>query len=436
MATGPDRALPAGDGVHARSAEDAFVALQAGPDGLDATRVAVRREAFGPNLLPERRPSPWAFVAHQLRSVFVWILAAALALSVAVPVLEAERTLGPGDFVDAFVIAGILVLNTLLGAVQEARAERSIAELRSLSSPRTLVRREGRATKVPSQELVPGDVVLLEAGDRVSADLRLVQARSLQVDESALTGESLPVDKHTDAVQADAVVAEQGCMVFAGTLVTGGSGEGLVAHTGARTQVGRLAGLLAASSPPSTPLERQLQRLARVLAIGAGLAVLLVLGVGALRGMPLGELLLVAVSLGVSMVPEGLPAVVTVCFAVGARRMARAGALVRRLDALETLGSVTVLCSDKTGTLTENRMAVVETWGDDLELLAVIGASCNHAPDATHGDPTEVALVRHALDRGVQRLPIDAEPVPFSSERKLMTTVHGGRSFTKGAPSG
>ncbi len=419
---------------HAEPAEQVADTLGASEAGLSSAEAAERLREHGPNTLPRARTSPLAFVGHQLQSVFVWILMAALVLSIVLPIVEATHQLSATDFIDAFVIGGILVLNTLLGAVQEARAERSIAVLAKMSAPRALVLRDGAAHHVASRDMVPGDRVLLEAGDRVPADLRLLSATSLQVDESALTGESSPVDKGIEPVAEGADLGDRSSMAWSGTLVTHGSGVGIVTHTGTHTEVGRLAGLLQASKAPPTPLEGQLQRLARALALVALVSVVLVAGVGALQQLPLGELLLVSVSLGVSMVPEGLPAVVTVCFAVAARRMVEHGALVRRLDALETLGSVTVLCSDKTGTLTENRMTVVETWGDDEALLAEIGISCNHAADATHGDPTELALLRFAEEHGARRRPIDDEPVPFSSEIKYMTTRHGADLYTKGAP--
>ncbi|MCO4744391.1 MAG: cation-transporting P-type ATPase [Proteobacteria bacterium] len=419
---------------HAQSTDQVWATQQSQEDGLSQAEAARRLAAEGENALPESKRSPFALVVKQLKSIFVWILAFALVLSIALPVLEAEHALGLSDFVDAIVIAGILVMNTALGVFQEARAEKAIAQLASFAAPRANVLREGTATEVPATEVVRGDVLVLSAGDRIPTDARVTTHSGLRVDESALTGESLPVPKQADAVPADAAVADQKSMVFAGTLVTAGSCQAVVTAIGRHTEVGHLAGLLQSAEPPPTPLELQLQRLARLLAIVAAVAVVIIMVVGTLRGMPTGELLLVAVSLGVSMVPEGLPAVVTVCFAVGARHMAQQGALVRRLDALETLGSVSVLCTDKTGTLTENRMTVVEHWAADARVLAQVGASCNRASDGSHGAPTETALLRFAEEQKAKRLAIDSEPVPFSSAVKYMATTHAGRTFYKGAP--
>ncbi|TNE88515.1 MAG: cation-translocating P-type ATPase [Deltaproteobacteria bacterium] len=406
-----------------------------GAPGLSAEEVQQALAEWGPNRLPEAPRSLFALVRRQLQDALVYILLAALAISIATPFLEG----GPltlGRFLDAFVIGVILVLNATLGIAQEYQAERAIAELDRLHAPRARVRRDGTVVLVDAAELVPGDRLLLEAGDRLSADARLVHVSHLTVDESTLTGEAEPVVKSLDPAEAGAPLAERNSEVFAGTLVTRGAGEAVVSATGVHTQLGQIATLVAETHIPMTPLQQRLQQLGRNLGVVALVLCGLVALVGLLRELHVLEVLLIATSLAVSAVPEGLPAVVTVCFALGVRRMARQNALVRRLDALETLGAVTVVCSDKTGTITENRMTVVEHRGDGLDevALATVFASCSHGdlPDA--GDPTELALLAWAEAIGAQRLPIDEEEVPFTSEAKYMRTRHGGRVFLKGSP--
>lgn len=405
-------------------------------DGLSAAEVDAARAQWGPNKLPE---TPWSIldlVRHQLQDVLVYILLAALAISIVTPFAEGHA-LSVGSFVDAIIIATILVLNAALGVIQEFQAERAIAELDRLHAPHARVRRDGRVQSIDAADVVPGDLLVLDAGDRLSADARLVQIAHLQADESALTGEAEPVAKTLDPLPADTPLAERDCMVHAGTLVTRGSGEALVVATGIHTELGQIAELVAATRLPTTPLQERLQQLGRNLGMVALAMCGLVSIVGWVRDMPVLEILLIATSLAVSAVPEGLPAVVTVCFALGVRRMAKQHALTRRLDALETLGAVTVVCTDKTGTITCNRMTVVEHHladGFDATTLATVFASCSHGelPDA--GDPTELALLAWAEERGAERLPIDVEEVPFSSEAKYMQTRHGDRVFVKGSP--
>jgi Ca2+-transporting ATPase len=375
-------------------------------------------------------------LVHQFADLFVLVLLAALAISVAMPFFEHDSPRA-SDFVDAYVIASILLANAVLGFVQEYRAENAIAELERLAVGRVEVRRPEGDVVLDSAQLVPGEVFRLEAGDRIPADARLLETQFLEVDESALTGESLPVAKSEDPVPADKDLADRSSMVHAGTLATRGHGLAVTTTTGLNTEVGRIAGLMVAAERAPTPLERQLARLGRLLGAVVLVLCVFVFFLGWFQDLPLLETALVGVSLAVSAVPEGLPAVVTVCFALGVRRMAAADALVRRLESLETLGSVTVIATDKTGTLTQNRMSVVDSWvlnPQDQPLLAEIGASCNHARDENKGDPTETALLAFANAHGATRIPIDEELVPFTSQRKYMATRHGRVSFFKGAP--
>jgi P-type Ca2+ transporter type 2C len=420
----------------ARRPDEVLAELNSSSAGLTDDEAEARAAEGGLNELPEAPRSVWRMIGRQFHDVLIYILIGALALSVAAPILE-EGTPTLESFLDAFVIAAILVSNAILGFVQEWKAEGAIAELARLSGSTARVRRGGTERSLPSRDLVPGDVVLLDAGDRVPADARLLAAAHLRVDESSLTGESLPVPKDPKPVDEDAPVAEQRSMLFGGTLVTRGSGEAVVTATGPGSEMGRIAELVGQTVLPQTPLQAQLAKLSKAM----GAAVLLLCGVvvvfGVVRDMALIDTLLVAVSLAVSAVPEGLPAVVTVCFALGVRRMADHNALTRRLDSLETLGSVTVICADKTGTITGNRMEVVATWTpctEDAPQLAVIGASCNRAALPNLGDPTEVALLRHAASLDIERRPIDHEDVPFTSEGKYMQTRHGAATYLKGSP--
>jgi len=413
---------------------------------------AARRvlERHGPNTIPQPRPPrPWVRVLAQLRDPMILLLLGAAALTTLL-----------SDFTDLAVILVVIVLNTAVGVVQELRAERALAALRQLAAPQARVLRSGHAVVVPAAEVVPGDLVLLQAGDVVPADLRLTDAARLQVDESALTGESVPVDK---AVAAEA---------SAGTVATTGRGAGVVTRTGPDSALGRIASLLAAQRPRPTPLQRRLAGLSRTLSVAAVALSGLVAISGVLRGLPLTQMVVTAVSLTVAAVPESLPAVVTLALALGAHRMARRSAVVRRLPAVETLGAVTVVAADKTGTLTEGAMRCERVWtevgehvaegngyqpygqlrgpgGADLGRLLRDVVLCNdadlRAPGADRpdwspvGDPTEAALLALAGRGGVDVAAVRAAgprtaEVPFDSVRKRMTTEHGGLLVCKGAP--
>lgn len=407
-----------------------------GMSGLSTHQVAALRAEHGPNALPEPRRSVWRLVGRQFQDVLVWILLGAMVLSAVVPLFE-HAPLTAASFLDAYVIGAILVLNAVLGFVQEYRAESAIAALKRMSAHHARVRRDGREQEILAEELVPGDLLLLTAGDRVAADGLLLGQAFLQVDESGLTGESVPVSKGVGPADPAAPLADQLGQVFGGTLVTRGTGTARVTATGPHTETGRIAALVGAAELPATPLQLRLAALGRTLGYAALVVCGVVVAIGVVRGLPPTELLMLGLSLAVSAVPEGLPAVVTVCFALGVRRMAAHDALVRRLDSLETLGCVTVICTDKTGTLTENRMTVVAEWlpeGGDRALLGTALASCNHAVLPELGDPTELAVLRFGERVGGVREPIDQEEVPFTSEVKHMRTRHGGRSFLKGAP--
>lgn len=430
--------------------------------GLTHRDAARRFKEIGPNELEERGiKSPWRILWEQVTSIMVVILILAALISAFL-----------GDIVDSIAILAIIVLNSLIGFQQEFKAEQALSALKKLAVPHVKVKREGHVREIPARELVPGDMVLLEAGNLVPADCRLIEAINLRTDESALTGESLPVEKEAHFVaSSDLSLGDRVNMVFMGTIVTYGRGTGLVAKTGMATELGHIAAMLQTTGPEKTPLQRRLDQLSKGLAVAALGLVILVFTLGVLRGEELNLMLLTAISMAVAAVPEGLPAVVTIALALGAQRMLKRQALIRKLPAVEGLGSVTVICSDKTGTLTENRMTVrvldvaghrvdlveeeqvlgervrfeAQLSGPEaalirkipaLALLLAGGALANDAilEDSNDGldyvgDPTEGALLLAAARAGLLKPELEkvfprVSEVPFDSDRKRMTTVH------------
>jgi Ca2+-transporting ATPase len=431
---------PGGRPEHALDARAVAAGLDTDPErGLPSAEAEARLARHGPNRpRPVRRP-PYARLAlNQVLDPLVGLLLAATVISAAI-----------GDTVEAAAIGAILVVNGVLGFWQEAGAERAVRALSQAFTRTALVVRDGVERSIPAEEVVPGDVAVVGEGDRVPADARVLEARSLEVDESALTGESLPVTKRAEPVAGDAPLAERASMLYAGSGVTRGRGRALVCATGAETELGRIEVLAAGAQPPPTPLTQRLGRLARQMVV-LGVAITLALGGAMLaRGEPLHAAFLTAVAVAVAAVPEGLAATVTAALALGARAMARRGAIVRRLAAIETLGETTVICTDKTGTLTENRIRVAELLPgpgvDELGLLAaaVLASPPRHG-DGDGGDPVEAALRRAGRERGLPPDELTAarelvHELPFDSDRKRMTLVWveegGGRTaYTKGAP--
>ncbi|MBX6331280.1 MAG: HAD-IC family P-type ATPase [Gemmatimonadaceae bacterium] len=467
--TGAPRAAPEAP-WHVRSAEEVARALGTGPDGLP-TRIAEQRfREMGPNEVEAERGTPWWVLAlGQLRDPLIYIL-----------LVAAGVTLALGDVTDAGVILVVVGLNGVIGFVQELRARRAMRALAQLSAPHAQVVRDGEAREVPSRELVPGDVVRLTSGSLVPADLRLVEARDLALDESLLTGESIVVEK-TDAPLADPglVAPDQRNMAFAGTTVVHGRGEGIVVRTGAATELGRIAYVMRGVGRSTTPLQETFARLGRWTGVVVLALATVVVAIGVIRGRPLADVFLTAVALAVSAVPEGLPVVLTVTLAIGVRRMARRKAIIRALPAVETLGSTTVIGSDKTGTLTRNEMTVRAVWtgGRRYEVTgagyAVEGrvehdgrpVRAAEAPALREtlrtgvlasevdmraieagraaGDPTEVALVIAAMKAGMAPAELDerheeVDLLPFESERGFMISLrreeNGLVERLKGAP--
>ncbi len=461
--------------------------------GLDDQEVSKRQEKYGLNVLPTDEGTNWVqLILGQFTDLMVIILIIAAIISFFL-----------GDAKDVIVILAIVILNAVLGVYQEFRAERALAALNALQVPLVRVRRKGEIRQVSAEQLVPGDIVVLGEGDRVPADGRLVESINLRIEEAALTGESVPVDKKIAQMETDdtVAVADRVNMVYMGTAVNYGRGEFVVTSTGLQTELGNIAALLLQVEQGITPLQRRINRLGQILAVGAGVIVGIVFLAGLLRGIPAQEMFLTAISLAVAAVPEGLPALITISLSLGAGRMVRRNALIRRLPAVETLGSVTIICSDKTGTLTKNEMTATEiilphhknisitgigytpegNFQIDDETLNPADAVNGQKPDLTvkrivqvialstnaHleaaeqansmsvvGDTTEGALLVAAQKVGVTRELLEAEhlprvgELPFSSERKAMTTLHEVKSgeaqeifdntpyisITKGAP--
>ena len=457
---------------HARDSEAVVEALRTRSGGLDAAEVEERRERHGPNRLrPPAKAGPLKRFLKHLHNILIYILIAA-----------AVGTALLGHWVDTGVIIAVVLINTLIGFVQEGRAEKALDAIRQMLSPSAMVIREGRRHEIPADEIVPGDVVALQPGDKVPADLRLIDIKNLQIEEAVLTGESVPVEKSLDPVSAEADLGDRIGMAYSGTLVTFGRGTGVVVATGEDTQIGRISGMLTEVEGLETPLVRQMEQFGRWLAV-------IIIGISALtfafgywvRSYPLDEMFLAAASLAVSTIPEGLPAIMTIALAVGVQKMARRNAIIRRLPGVETLGSVSVICSDKTGTLTRNEMTVqtvamawdlvdVEGVGyapegaflRDQQVIeprdeAVLGEGlrgallCNdsmlHHRDGDwmlEGNPTEGALLTLALKAGlepeqIQRQSPRVDVIPFESDHKYMATLHHdhaghGVVYLKGAP--
>jgi Ca2+-transporting ATPase len=458
---------------------DEIIALSGSvQDGLTSEEAARRQQQFGPNVLQRAaKEGPLILLWRQINNPLIWVLIGSSALAV-----------GLGKVTDGLVVLAVVVLNTLIGFVQEYRAGQAIEALREMVPENANVLRDGRKITVPVAELVPGDVVLLASGDKVPADMRLVALKNLQVEEAALTGESVPVQKRLEPVKPDAPIGDRTNMVYGGTLVTSGTGMAVVVATGARTELGRISTMLRETTDLQTPLTRALTVIGKYITIAILLVSLVMLTFGTLRMMGQGlafseafrDSILFAIALAVGAIPEGLPAIVTIALAIGVQRMAARRAIIRKLPAVETLGSTTVICTDKTGTLTRNEMTVQEVWTgsalytlsgvgyepvgefrrngetlaelpDDLKTLLRDAALCSDAALIQDngvwkitGDPTEAALVTAAEKSGQPVEPLrKASPrldaIPFESEHQFMATLHAmpdgtRRLILKGAP--
>jgi len=459
--TTPAPTTPSPPPVHTLPIESVAERLGTGSHGLSSEEAARRLALYGPNELEPAPPPPWyVTLLHQFASPVIFILLIAAAVSIALR-----------EWIDAGVIAVVLALNAAIGFTQERRAEHSVRALMNLVAPRARVLRDGHEREIEGRDVVPGDVVLLESGMRVPADIRLIQANGLLIDQSLLTGESEGVPKDPAPV-ADplAPIAERSCMVYSGSVVVRGRGRGYVVATGMQTELGAIAGSIRAQDLPRTPLQERMDRFARAVGVFVAIGAALSFVLGVIVGESPSQMFTVAVALSVAVVPEGLPVAFTVALALGVRRMARRNAIIRKLPAVETLGSTTIIGSDKTGTLTENRMTVREIWtaagtrtlptpapgtGSSVQLspvetlLLVTGVMTNEA-DAflagdryeTSGDPTEAALLLAAIAAGMEPAALREAPIiediPFESEQRFSASCRSyqGRPtwFLKGAP--
>ncbi len=456
---------------HAANLDKVFEEVRSSREGLDAEEARRRLEDAGPNTLEAGEGvSPWWLVVRQVHNPLIYLLLGAALVSILA-----------GKTVDAAVIAGVVILNTILGFVQEWRAEGALAALRQMAAPHARVLRDGREQDIESVDVVPGDVFVLETGDRVAADARLFASDDLRVNESALTGESEPVAKEPGQVEGDTPVGDRNNMVWMSTSIIGGRGRAVVVETGMQTELGEIAGEVRATGRESTPLQKRMHRLGIILGLAGIMLAGLVFILGLLRGHETLDMLLFAVAVAVSAIPEGLPAVITVTLALGVRRMADRHAIIRRLPAVETLGSTTVICSDKIGTITENQMTVRKIWAGNrtfevtgegyhpeggikseggealgeipeaLERLLHIGALANNANirevDSgwqAEGDPSEAALLVAARKAAMEPDVMQEEckrvaEIPFSSDRKYMAILNceqdqSRNALVKGAP--
>jgi len=438
--------------------DDVLKELGTTEKGLPTSEAAARLQSYGKNILEEKEKiSPLRILIDQFNSPVVWVLLAALAISFYI-----------GEKVDAMVILAILIINAVLGFIQEYNAAREIDALKKLSSLKALAIRDDKVKEIDSSEVVPGDTLIIREGDKVPADARVIEAVLLEVQESILTGESLPVKKTSEKLPAEKKIAEQINMLFSGTIITKGKGKAVSVRTGMNSEIGKIAKLIQETEKEQTPLQQKLAKLGGLLSVITVTICAVVFLTGLLKGADPLEIFTIAVALAVAAIPEGLPAVVTISLAVGLRRMLKKNALIRKLPSVETLGSTTVICSDKTGTLTHNEMTVKKILANDhiieitgsgynstgsfsenpegFNLLLKIGVLCNDAKIENRkciGDPTEGCLIVSAGKAKINIEKLHQEhprlnEIPFSSERKRMTTIHkvGDKYFayTKGAP--
>ncbi|MEE9525480.1 MAG: calcium-translocating P-type ATPase, SERCA-type [Candidatus Woesearchaeota archaeon] len=461
---------------HAISAQQALHELHSSETGLSQQEADLRLKKYGPNEIKEEKMiSPIKIFFSQFKSFIVLILILAMGVSIFIGYKE-YMIEGNGilkHMIDPIVIFAILILNAAMGFIQEYKAEKSIEALKKMASLKAVVRRDGKEREIDAKELVPGDIIILETGEKIPADSRIIRSINLQTQEAALTGESLPVKKGELTLRESTQIADQVNMIFSGTIITKGRGKAMVASTGMNTEIGKIARMIQTAKTELTPLQKKLKVLGEYLGAATIVVSIIVFLVGLLIGFKMTEIFLISVSLAVAAIPEGLPAVVTMSLSLGTRRMVKKNALIRKLPSVETLGSTTAICTDKTGTLTLNQMTVRKIYANnkiisvsgrgydtvgnfyhhkekiktkEIELLLKAGALCNDSKISEGnviGDPTEGALIVSAAKAGIKRKELNHDfprlgELQFDSERKRMSTQHklNGKTtmFTKGAP--
>ncbi|HZK54455.1 MAG TPA: calcium-translocating P-type ATPase, PMCA-type [Desulfosporosinus sp.] len=419
--------------------------------GLSDEEVIHRRQKYGLNELITKKPKTLLRIfLTQLNNIMIYILIGAALISGFI-----------GEISDAIIIGIVILINAIVGVIQESKAEKALDALKKLSTPKALVKRDGTSKEIPSQEVVPGDIVIIDAGRYIPCDLRLIETANLQIEESALTGESVPSDKQADDIieAKDTPLGDQLNIAFMSTLATYGRGVGIAVATGMDTQIGKIATMLDQSVEEQTPLQKKIEELGKILGFAAISICGLMFLVGVLQDRDLYEMFLIALSLAVAAIPEGLPAIVTIVLAMGVQRLIKEHAIVRKLPAVETLGSVSIICSDKTGTLTQNKMTVTNFYADNIlgdidsldltkgphRLLLENLVLCNdstYSESIKTGDPTEIALLKAGMTFGISKESLQkshprVHEIPFDSDRKLMTTIHNHENqfmvMTKGA---
>lgn len=440
---------------HSSSVEEVSKNLKTNVNiGLSEDEAQKRFERYGPNNLKEKKKeSIFVKFIKQFNDFMIITLIIAAIVSAVVSKLNGEA-----DYIDSIIIVAIVIFNAIMGLVQEQKAEKSLEALKKMSAPNAKVRRNGRVQEIDATMVVPGDIVILEAGNYVPADCRLINSYNLKIEESALTGETIPSLKDSSKILKENTAMGDLCnMVFATTIVVNGHGEAIVVETGMNTRVGKIAGMIIEDESPETPIQKKLAEVGKILAIACIIICVLIFVIGIFKKIPIIEMFMTSVGLAVAAIPEGLPAIVTIMLSIGVTKMAKKNSIIRKLPAVETLGSSSVICSDKTGTLTQNKMTVTEVRNcfgransNERKFILELGTMCTDTTEERIngklgfvGEATEVAISNAAMEEGVSKSFLYDEmkrinDIPFDSKRKMMTTIHkygnGYRIITKGAP--
>ena len=417
--------------------------------GIAQDEAINRIKQYGSNELKDKKKeSIFTKFIKQFNDFMIIILIVASVVSALV-----SRWNGSNDYIDSIIIIAIVVVNAIMGAMQESKAEKSLEALKNMTAPLTKVKRDGKVFEIPSSDVVPGDIIFLEAGGYVPADSRLINTSNLKVEESSLTGETIPIIKDANVcLKENKPIGDMVNMVFASTIIVNGHGEAIVCETGMKTKVGQIANMIVENASPQTPIQKKLAGVGKILGIGCLVICFLIFSIGLLKKIPAIEMFMTSVGLAVAAIPEGLPAIVTIVLSIGVTKMAKKNSIIRKLPAVETLGSTNVICSDKTGTLTQNKMQVTEEFSfnsnkEELLSYASMCTDCNlenkDGKKNAIGDPTEVAIVNKALTQDIDKEKLYNKykriaDIPFDSNRKMMSTIHktenGYLIITKGAP--